>query len=92
MRGKRSRKQRGFKAGHEPFFKRTKSKSPKLPTEKVCYVRLKKEQHALVCERGPGVEPATSDRGTRHCLLRPQHSQQSELEEASVTKNTRYMS
>ena len=89
MKGKMKRKAHGFKVGNKLHLKKTVQESPTLSTNKVHYVRLTKEQHTLVCDKGPGVDPATSGGGMRYCLLRPQRSQQSELEEASVTKDIR---
>lgn len=91
MRGKRNRKKQGFKVGNKLHLKNTVKKCPAISTNKVHYVRVTKEQHTLVCEEGPGVDPATSGGGTRYCLLRPRRSQQSELEEPSVTNDTRYI-
>ena len=70
MKGERKLRKAGFKVGHDLHFKKVVSQSSKSLMNNVCYLRLTKKQHALVCEEGPGVDPAISGGGLRHCLLR----------------------
>ena len=92
MKGQRRRKKGGFKTGHKHSY--VKEGSEKSVEKSVCYLRLPKDQHELVCTAGPGVEAiATLGQGVRdYRLLRPRGSRQSELEVAYESKNERYMS